>query len=75
MDSQRVLKRDAGGVRRRRRPTAERSDAEGIRRRRRPTAERSDSKSLYLAIDASSGANSFEIGFLALSAFQFAIGC
>ena len=45
------------------------------RRRRRPTAERSDSKSLYLAIDASSGANSFETGFLRFSAFQFAIFC
>ena len=45
------------------------------RRRRRPTAERSDSKSLYLAIDASSEADSFEIGFVRLSAFQFAIFC
>ena len=40
------------------------------RRRSRLTAERSDSKSLFLAIVASSGADSFEIEFLRLSAFQ-----
>ena len=40
-----------------------------------PTAERSDSKSLYLAIDASSGANSFETEKLRLSAFQNAVFC
>ena len=34
-----------------------------------------DLKSLYLAIDASSGANSFESEKLRLSAFQFAIFC
>ena len=45
------------------------------RRRRRPTTKWSDSKSLYLAIDASSAANSFEIEFLRLSAFQNGAFC
>ena len=43
------------------------------RRRRRLTTTWSDSKWLYLAIDASSGANSFETEKLRLSAFQNAM--
>ena len=41
-----------------------------VRRRSRPTTKWSDSKSLYLAIDASSGADSFETEKLRLSAFH-----
>ena len=47
MISKEFLKLSAGGA-----------DDEIVRRRSRPTVERSDSKSLYLAIDASSGAHS-----------------
>ena len=45
-------------------------DHEVVPRRSRETTKWSDSKRSYLEIDASSGANSFEIGKLRLSAFQ-----
>ena len=45
------------------------------RRRSRLTTKWSDSKSLYLEIDVSSGANSFETEKLRLSAFQNGVFC
>ena len=51
------------------------ADDEVVWRRSRPTTKWSDSKSLYLAIDASSGADSFEIEKLRLSAFQLGAFC
>ena len=45
------------------------------RRRSRLTTKWSDSKRSYLEIDASSGANSFEIRFLRLPAFQNGAFC
>ena len=62
-------------VRRRRRPTTKWSDDEVVRRRRRPTTKWSDSKALYVEVVMLSDADSFEIEFVRLSAFQNGICC
>ena len=66
-------RRDAEGVRPRSGPTTKSSDAEGVRPRSGPTTKWSDSKSLNDDVVMSSDADSFEIKFLRLSAFQIAV--
>ena len=66
-------RRDAEGVRPRSGPTAKRSDDEVVRRRRRPTTKWSIRNREFVDVVMSSDANSFEIEFVRLSAFQIAI--
>ena len=61
-------RRDAEGVRPRSGPTTKSSDAEGVRPRSGPIRNRE-----FVDVVMSSDANSFEIEFVRLSAFQIAI--
>ena len=62
-------------VQRRSRPTPTASDREAVRRRSRPTTKWSDSKPIHVEMVMSSDADSFEIEFVRVSAFQIAVFC